>query len=156
MQAPEPLQQHHWLLKLVGDWTYDSEALMEPGQPPAKFSGTQSVRALGSLWTLSEGGFGDMRSVITLGFDPAKNRFVGTFVASVMNYLWIYDGELDATETTLSLYADGPSFSDPAKTAKYRDAIELKNDDHHVFTGSLLGDDGNWICFMTAHYHRVK
>ena len=105
---------------------------------------------------MPEGKCGDMASIIPLGFDPAKNRFVGTFIASMMEHLWIYDGELDAAGTTLSLYADGPSFTEPGKTAKYKDAIEMKSDDHYVFTGGVYGEDGAWICFMTANYHRVK
>ncbi len=30
----EPQKEHQWLQKLVGDWTYEAEATMEPGQPP--------------------------------------------------------------------------------------------------------------------------
>ncbi len=153
---PQQQPQHLWLQKLVGEWTYDSEAIMEPGKPPTKHSGTQTTRPLGGLWTLSEGKCADMASVITLGFDPAKNRFVGTFIASMMEHLWIYDGELDAAGTTLSLYADGPSFTEPGKTAKYKDAIEMKSDDHYVFTGGVYGEDGSWTCFMTMNYYRVK
>jgi hypothetical protein len=43
----EPQPQHQWLQKLVGDWTYEGEALMGPGQPPIKSEGTESVRSLG-------------------------------------------------------------------------------------------------------------
>lgn len=129
---------------------------MEPGKPPTKYEGTQTTRAFGDFWTLGEGNACGMTSLITLGFDPDKNRFVGTFIATMMTKLWVYDGELDATGTTLSLYADGPAFDDPAKTAKFRDAIEWKGDDHYVFTGSVLRDDGSWNCFMTANYRRVK
>ena len=32
----------------------------------------------------------------TLGYDPAKKKYVGTFIASVMTHLWIYSGSLDA------------------------------------------------------------
>jgi hypothetical protein len=68
---------------------------MGQDQPPMKSTGKQSTRSLGSLWTLAEmesnGPDGQpMRSVITLGFDPVKQRFVGTFVASCMTYLWPY------------------------------------------------------------------
>jgi hypothetical protein len=33
MQA-EPQKEHQWLQKLVGEWTYETEAIMEPDQPP--------------------------------------------------------------------------------------------------------------------------
>ena len=42
----EPQKEHEWLQKLVGEWASEAEATMEPGQPPAKFTGTESVRSL--------------------------------------------------------------------------------------------------------------
>jgi hypothetical protein len=42
------------------------------------------------------------------------------------------------------------------KIAKYKDVIEFKSDDHRVLTSHVLGDDGKWHGFMTAHYQRRK
>lgn len=42
----EPQQEHQWLDKLVGDWTYEIEATMEPGKPPQKLSATGKVLTL--------------------------------------------------------------------------------------------------------------
>ncbi len=55
----EPNREHQWLSQLVGEWTYEGEAMMEPGKPPVKFKGTESVRSVGGLWVLLEGR-GDM------------------------------------------------------------------------------------------------
>lgn len=157
-KAAEPQKEHEWLQKLVGEWTYENEAIMGPDQPPMKSQGTESVRSLGGLWTVAEGQ-GTMpdgdpaTTVMTLGYDPQKNRFVGTWIGSMMTKLWIYDGELDADGRTLSLYSDGPSMTGEG-TARYRDAIEVVSDDHRIFTGSMQGEDGSWNTFMTAHYRR--
>src|SRR5689334_9041385 len=99
MHFAEPKSEHRWLEKLVGDWTYEHEGSMTPGDP-AKFTGTEVVRSLGGLWTLGEGqGAGPdgviHRSVMTLGYDPEKQRFVGTFIGSMMTHLWVYEGSLD-------------------------------------------------------------
>ena len=51
----EPQKEHGWLQKLVGEWTSEAEATMEPGKPPETFRGTESVRSLGGLWVLAEG-----------------------------------------------------------------------------------------------------
>jgi hypothetical protein len=51
----QPQKEHQWLQKLVGEWTYETEAMMEPDQPPAKWTGTETVRSLGGLWLLAEG-----------------------------------------------------------------------------------------------------
>ncbi len=155
----EPQKEHRWLRTLVGEWTYDSEAACTPGKPPAKTGGSESVRSLGDLWVLCEGrgempGGGMATTVMTLGYDPQKGRFVGTWIGSMMSRLWVYDGSLDATEKVLTLNAEGPSFASEGKMAQYRDVIEIKGDDHRVVTSHVLGDDGTWNAFMTAHYRR--
>ena len=72
----EPQPQHRWLETLVGEWTYEIEGVMAPDQPPIKTRGVEVVRSLGGLWTIAEGegdtpDGGSMKSVMTLGFDPA-------------------------------------------------------------------------------------
>lgn len=158
MQA-QPQKEHEWLMKLVGEWTYEHECVMGPDQPPMKGTGTESVRSIGKLWVQGEsrGEMPDgssMTSLITLGYDPQKKRFVGTWVGSPMAHLWIYDGELDAAGRKLSLYAEGPDFSGGPKLTKYCDAIEFVSDDHRTLTSTLLGENGKWTQFMTAHYRR--
>jgi hypothetical protein len=92
--------------------------------------------------------------VMTLGYDPEKGRFVGTWVGSMMPVLWVYDGGLDEAGKVLTLEADGPSMAGDGKTAKYRDVIEIVDDDHRLFRAQVLGDDGRWHQFMTARYWR--
>lgn len=36
-----------------------------------------------------------------------------------MNYLWIYDGSLDAAEKVLTLNTEGPSFTVAEKQSKF-------------------------------------
>jgi hypothetical protein len=97
----EPQREHQLLGKLVGEWTYEGEATMEPGKPPEKFKGTENVRSVGGLWILCEGR-GEMcegevaSTFLTLGYDPQKGRYIGTWIGSMMTYLWVYDGSLDA------------------------------------------------------------
>jgi hypothetical protein len=45
----ESQQEHQWLQQLVGEWTYETEATMQPSQPPLKCKGSERVRSLGSL-----------------------------------------------------------------------------------------------------------
>ena len=156
----EPQKEHQWLQKLVGEWTYEGEARMGPDQPPMKSTGSESVRSLGGVWFLCEGqgempgGGGPATTLMTLGYDPQTKRFVGTWIGSMMTRLWVYDGALDAAETVLTLDAEGPSMTDPEKTAKYKDVIEFKSDDHRVLTSHVLGDGGTWHRFMTANFRR--
>lgn len=155
----EPTEHHRWLHKLVGDWTYEHECAMGPDQPLQKFKGSESVRSLGGVWVVLEGrgempGGGVADTMMTLGYDPKKGRYVGTWVGSPMAFLWVYDGELDAAKKKLSLHSDGPDFNKEGKMAKYKDVIEFISDDHRTLTAHVLGEDGKWSEFMTAHYHR--
>lgn len=155
----EPQKEHQWLQKFVGEWTYESEVNMGADRPPEKAMGTESVRSLGGFWVLGEGegempGCDVAKTIITLGYDPQKQRYTGTFVASMMTYLWLYDGELDAAKNILTLNSDGPAMTGEGLMAKYKDVIELKSDDHWVMTSHVLGDDGEWHQFMTANYWR--
>jgi hypothetical protein len=157
-----PQKEHRWLEKLVGEWTSEAEAVMEPGKPAETCRGTESVRSLGGLWIVAEGkgempGGEPATMVLTLGYDPQRKRFVGTWIGSMMTHLWVYDGSLDAAERVLTLEAEGPNMASPdGGMAKYRDVIELKSNDHRVLTSHMLGDDGTWTRFMTAHYRRAR
>ena len=155
----EPQKEHEWLQKLVGEWTYESECSIESGKPPEKFSGSETVRSLGGLWILCEGrgempGGGLATTLMTLGYDPKKKQYVGTWVGSIMTHLWIYEGSLDAEKKVLTLSAEGPNCMAEGKMANFRDVIEVKSPDHRVLTPHMLGDDGEWRPLMTATYRR--
>jgi hypothetical protein len=155
----DPQKEHLWLQKLLGEWTFEGSATMEPAKPPEKFEGTESVRSLGGLWILAEGqsempGCSAATTMMALGFDPQKKRYVGTFIGSMMTHLWVYDGLLDAAGSVLTLNTEGPNME--GKLTKFQDMIEFRSDDHRVLTSHMLGDDGKWNGFMTAHYRRRK
>ena len=157
----EPQREHTWLQELVGEWTFESECVGEPGKPTEKFRGTESVKPLGKLWIVGEGqgempGGGSALMMLTLGFDPQRNRFVGTWQGSMMTHLWVYGGELDTDGRVLILNAEGPSFSGDGTTAKYQDVVEVKSPDHRILTSRMQNSDGTWTQFMTAHYRRKK
>jgi hypothetical protein len=157
----ERSREHEWLDRLVGEWSYESESIMGAGAAPIVTSGTESVRSVGGFWTVGEGSFpmadseaGNWTTIMTLGFDPARGRFAGTFIGSMMPNLWIYDGELDSVGKRLTLRAEGPGFPDGEGTATYHDVIWFEDEAHRVMTSSVLQPDGTWNTFMTAHYRR--
>jgi hypothetical protein len=158
----QPQQQHQWLQKLVGEWTFEAEATATPGSPPDRATGSERVRSLGGLWIVAEGqgempgGGGPATTILTLGYDPEKQHFVGTWIGSMMPNLWVYRGALDASGTKLTLDTEGPRMEpgSEGKTGKYREVIELVSDAHRVFTSHVLDGDGRWRAFMTAHYRR--
>ncbi len=153
-----PQVQHQWLDKFIGKWTSTSEFQMEPNGEPSKSTGTEIVRSIGGLWIVAAGE-SDMpdgcagTTMMTLGFDPQLDRFVGTFIGSMMTHMWVYNGSLDTTQKVLTLDTEGPNFTQSA-IAKYQDIIEFVSDDYRVMKSQILMEDGTWNHFMTAHYHR--
>lgn len=158
MQPPEPQKEHLWLHRLVGEWAVELECSMGPDQPPMKSNRRESVRSWGALWTIAEGSDdtpgSSCDSIMTLGFDPRAQRFVGTFITTMMTHLWPYDGALDTTERVLTLDSVGPSFAGDGTMAKYQDIIEFVTDDYRILSSRMLGSDGQWTPFMKAHYRR--
>jgi hypothetical protein len=158
VEKVEAANEHRWLKKLVGEWT--SEAQMASDAPVGEnCRGSESVRTLGDLWVLCEGtgdmpGGGTARMLMTLGYDPARQRFVGTWVGSMMTHLWVYEGTLDAAQRMLTLESEGPSMTGDGKTSRYRDVIAFVSDDHRTLTSHARKPDGSWQPFMTAHYRR--
>jgi hypothetical protein len=91
---------------------------------------------------------------ITLGYDPDAQRFRGTFVGSMMTYLWTYDGSLDAEERVLTLDAEGPNMAEPGKMSRYQDIVELVDADERRLSSRIQMPDGSWQQFMTVRYQR--
>lgn len=155
----KPQAQHEWFNDFLGEWEFTHECVMGPGQPPNLSTGKLSARTLGGLWLLMDCSGGTpgtdaWTSQFTLGFDPAKDRFVGTFVASMMTHLWIYEGELDAGGQQLIMNVDGPTF-DGSGMARYQDCYEKISRDHWILRSRLQGADGQWQQFLEGHHRRV-
>jgi hypothetical protein len=160
MEMAQPQPQHRWLEQWLGDWSFEVAAKGPPGQPEERSTGREHVRSLGGLWVVCEGrgtmpGDGEATTLMTVGFDPGRGRFVGTWCGSMMTHLWIYDGELDAAGRVLTLAAQGPSFTGQG-TANYRDAVEVVSRDERILRSSVQGEDGAWHAFMTARYRRER
>ena len=157
---PKPRQEHEWLQQLVGEWIWESDLPAQPGKEVETHRGTESVRSLGGVWIVAEGRGNtpigtESTSVITLGYSAGKNKYVGTFVASMMTELWIYEGFIDRDDNALVLDTEGPSFTEPSKRAKYKDTIRIIDRDNRVMTSSYQGESGAWHEFMTLRYRRA-
>jgi hypothetical protein len=163
MECPgmaKPQAEHEWLQTLVGTWEAEGEAVMGPDQTN-QWKSTEVVRSIGGLWVVGEG-TGEMpeggtaTTIITIGYDPVKGKYVGTFIGSMMANMWIYEGSLDASGKVLTLDTEGPAMTPEGGTAKYQDIVELKNKDLRTLTSRVQGADGKWQQIMTATYRRKK
>lgn len=150
--------EHAWLEQFVGSWTFVNECEMGDGKTN-QTHGTATCRSLGGAWLLyechwegSEGA--GATTITTLGYDPAQGKYVGTFVGSMMAYIWNYVGTVEHGKR-LPLYSYGPKF-DGTGFCNYRDTFEAVDQDTWLFTGELQGDDGQWVQFMTQKHTRKR
>lgn len=154
----EPQKEHKLLERLLGDWTFEADCMMGPGQAPVKSTGRESVRSMRGIWFVGEGesSIGDITgdTMITLGYNPQTQRYVGSWVGSMMTHMWVYDGEMDAEGKVLTLNAEGPDFSKPGKLSKYQDIMEFVSDGHRILRSQVQGENGEWTEFMKAVYRR--
>lgn len=160
MLDQQPTAEHKWLQALQGTWKYESNCQMGPDQPPMKQEGTQVGRPVGEFWTLLESSGADPEgqpwsTQFTLGFDPVQNRFVGSFIASMMTHFWLYQGSLDADKNILTLDCEGPRLDQPGGLAHYQDIFEMVSPDHFKLRSQMRGENGEWILFMEADYRRT-
>ncbi len=161
MQLPQPTEHHQWLDQLVGEWRTESEWSMGDDQPAMKTTGKQITRSLGGFWTLGEMETIEtegepMKSLITLGFDPLRGKFVGTFIASCMSFHWLYEGTLDDQRRILTLETSGPSFANDGSMSKYQDVIEWVDENTYLFWSRYQLGDGSWKRFMNGKHTRMS
>lgn len=157
----KPQKEHHWLDKLVGEWTYEGACDGGPDQPPMQFKGVETVRSIGGLWIQAEGRGNspdgtEMTSILNVGYDPRRKHYVGSWLCSMMDHMFVYEGRLDSTGKVLPLETEGPHFMDTSKTCKYRDIIEVVSPDLRIMRSEVQGDDGKWTQMLRSEYKRVK
>ncbi|MEZ6087147.1 MAG: DUF1579 domain-containing protein [Pirellulaceae bacterium] len=154
----KPQAEHEWLHQVLGDWIIEHECTMPDGTVN-RTTGKMHCRSLGGMWLICESSghaeeSGEWSSIMTVGFDPAKGEFVGTFIGSMMGNIWPYRGQLDESGKRLPLLSEGPKFTGDG-IGQYRDTIEIVDKDNWNFLSELQDDDGRWVQFMTGKHTRA-
>jgi hypothetical protein len=159
-ELPKPTKEHELLGQFSGEWDATAETVPRPGQPAMKCQGVESAKMLGGFWLIGRNEATMMgapvSSVLSIGFDPASKKYVGTFVCSMDSNFWKYEGTMEESGKKLTLETEGPSPLDPKKRAKFQEVLELKDKDNKAFTSYIQGDDGKWVKMVTVDYRRKK
>jgi hypothetical protein len=110
-QMPQPQKEHEWLKQLAGEWDLDM-IMQEPGKDAVKEKGSEST----ACWAVLGGGRGEeqhdghaLHGLMTLGYDAKNKKYVATWVDSMEDYLWKYDGTLDDSGKILTLETGAPA-----------------------------------------------
>ncbi len=161
-QPPTPqgaTKEHEFLKKFVGEWETVTEGSAGEGQPAVKGTAVMKCSMLGSIWLVSESEMKvadlNIKAIQTIGYDEKKKMYIGTWIDSMMNHMWHYEGSVDKSGKKITLGADGPSMTGEG-TSKYRDAYEFVDDDTFIATSSMLNEDGKWVTMMKGTGKRRK
>lgn len=153
-EFPGPAPEHALLQRFIGSWQTSGECSTGPDTPSMKNRGTMTSRMLGERWVVN-----DMKidadgtpvvGVQTIGYDPTKKKYVGTWTDSMINHLWVYEGRYDENSETLVLEADGPNLMAGGAMTRFRDTYRFVTDDRIESTSASLSDEGEWVVFMTG------
>jgi Protein of unknown function (DUF1579) len=155
---PKPGPEHQMLKQDEGVWDASVEAFMAPGAPPNVSKGTETNRLTGGgLWLVS-----DFKSEFMgqpfeghgiTGWDPAKKKFVGTWVDSMTTSLSVAESTYDPSTKTVTGWMEGQD--ENGKAAKMKTTMQWKDPDTRVFT-MFDTKDGKETPTLRITYTRKK
>jgi len=159
MQKPEAGPEHLWLQKFVGEWLTQGE--VNCGESCMATSGTESTRALGDFWIITEirsavGEGAEFHGIMQLGYDEANGGFVGSFIDNMGTHMWKYAGERNAGGNAVVLSSEGPFPDDRSRMMQVRETLEMLDENTRRFTSEVQGEDGNWTVLFTSTARRKQ
>jgi Protein of unknown function (DUF1579) len=157
-EMPKPGPEHQILARDVGTWDATVEAWMAPNTPPSLSKGVNVGRLLGGFWLLDEFKSEFMGQPFeghgTTGYDPAKQKYVGTWVDSMSPGLNRSESTWDPKTQTMSGVNEGPG--PDGKPAQTKGVTEWQGPDKKVFSMYAPGPDGKDALMMRITYTRRK
>ena len=154
-KMPQPQKEHEWLKQLEGNWDLDIQ-VTEPNKETTRSKGTEITRMMGPFWAVSEvkASMMDMpfTGSLTLGYDAQAKKYVATWVDSMGDHLWKYEGMVEGGKT-LTLETTGPCPMQGGKITRFKDVVQIQDKDHRTFE-SYVDFDGRFVQMMTIKYTR--
>jgi len=155
---PVAQPEHAVLKQEAGEWDVTVESFMAPGQPPVLSKGIETGKMVGDFWLVSDFKTEMMGQPFTghgtLGYDPAKKKYVSTWIDSMTPTLSLGESEYDAATRTFTGWLDGLDYS--GKPTKLKTVTAFKDPATRVFTMSLPGPDGREMTALRLTYTRRK
>lgn len=135
-QMPQPGPEHEWIQGSAGTWNVKCTYWMDPSQPPMEATAVETIDTVGPFWTVStfESNFMGMpfKGRSTLGYTPAKERFVGTWIDSMSQHMFVMEGTRDDSGNVLEMTCEGPDMM-TGQIVTYRTREERTGSDGRNF-----------------------
>jgi len=155
---PTPGPEHAVLKDGAGSWDATVEAFAAPGQPPMLSKGSETATMVGGFWLVSDFKSEMMgqpfRGHSTLGFDPAKKKYVSTWIDSMTPSLSVGESDYDAATKTFTGWTDG--LDHRGRPTRFKTVTVFKDPATRIVTMSMKGPDGKEMTVMRITYTREK
>jgi hypothetical protein len=154
----KPTEQHRKLRAEVGTWDVTIKSWADPNGDPIESKGTETDRLMpGGLWLIQDfrGEFGgaSFRGHGTMGYDPFKKKYVGTWVDSMSSSLMTIEGDFEADGKTLVMEGNATNPADGG-AIPVRLTTVATGDDTRVFTMNMkMGDE--YVKMMEMTYKKT-
>jgi hypothetical protein len=157
---PKPSKEHGFLKEGAGTWDYVMKFKMGPDAPEQEIKGIETVQMLGEFWVIFDIKTDNMMGMAwhghgTLGYDPDKKKYVGTFIDSLSPDRMLGEGTVDAAGKVLTMIWEGKDH-ETGKAGKLREVSERKDKDNGTMTMYRTGADGKEVVHFTINYTRKK
>jgi uncharacterized protein DUF1579 len=155
---PTPGPEHAVLKDGAGTWDATVESFAAPGQPPMLAKGIETATMVGGFWLVS-----DFKSEVmgqpflgrsTLGYDPAKKKYVSTWIDSMTPSLSVGESDYDAATKTFTGWTDG--IDHRGRPTRFKTVTVFKDPATRISTMSMKGPDGKEMTVMRITYTREK
>jgi hypothetical protein len=155
---PKPGPEHEVLKQLAGEWDATVESFAAPGQPPMLAKGIETGTMVGGFWLVS-----DFKSEVmgqpflgrsTLGYDPAKKKYVSTWIDSMTPSLSVGESDYDAATKTFTGWTD--ALDHRGRPTRFKMMTVFKDPATRVSTTSMKGPDEKEMTVMRITYTRQR
>ena len=142
----------------VGTWDCEMKMWMSgPDSDPMVVKGTEKLEMFGGIWQMSEFK-ADMGGVTfegrgTVGYDPVKKKYIGTWIDSMNPYMSYMEGTYDESEKSMTMMMKGTG--PDGKPMVGKNVSENKDEKTRVFTmfNKTPGGD-EWVKSMQITYKK--
>lgn len=154
-------QNHKRLEYSLGEWTASTKMWMDPGQPPAEYTGGMSNKAImdgryvqssfkGAVMGQPFEGMG------LTGYDNVARRYVATWIDNFGTMIFYMTGAYDPGTKVFSYHSEMDDPMKPGSRVKVRETVKIVNADKHVMEWYETHADGKEAKTMEITYTRKK
>ena len=137
----------------VGAWVVELDVLRHDAEP-VRVRGTSVSRLIGhGRWLVTEYSTADrdFEGHGVMGFDPAKDRYVYTWVDTLRPFLAVGEGTWDASRTLMQITTTA---SYDGRPMHWREENEWLGDDARAFRSIMIAPDGKEALAIVGVYRR--